>query len=430
MSTSAPSVPSPDARSAHLEADVRHFQGVLTDLALLAFTDLDEALASLCRTAARAMDVARVSVWRYDRTRAAIRSAPAWHNDIPHWDPPVLSAATHPRYWAALHAHRVLAVHDALTDDALVELRDGYIAPHGIGAMLDSGIRAAQQTLGIVCFEHVGGARTWTLAEQEFAASVADRVGLVLALDEQRRLEADLRQTQKMEAIGLLAGGVAHDFNNVLSVILATAELARDAASHGADVQRDLDTITAAAARAAGLTRKLLLIARREQIARERLDVNDLVRDFAAMARSIVGTDGAVDIVLGDGPLVVEADRSFLDQVLLNLVTNARHAIAPGGRVTLETGLVHNAGAALEFGTSLPAGTFVRLTVRDTGRGIAREVLAHIFVPFFSTKGADGTGLGLAVVYGGVRQHNGHVAVESEPGRGTAMHVLLPAWVD
>jgi signal transduction histidine kinase len=409
------------------EAEARRYRDVLTSLAIVSWPDIDTALEEICRIAARAMDVARVSVWRYDRTRSAIYSGPRWHNGIPGWDTQIVSATTHPVYWAALHSRRVLSVEDAVSDPVLGEFRDSYTVPLGIGAMLDTGIKAENRTLGIVCFEHVGGTRAWTVAEQEFAASVGDRVGLALALDEQRRLEADLRQTQKMEAIGLLAGGVAHDFNNILNVILASAQLAREGIAEGSDVQEDLAAITQAAQRAAGLTTKLLFISRRETVARESLDLNDIVGGFRPMAASIVDKRVRIALALADSPLPLLADRAFLDQALLNLVSNAGHAMPDGGVLTLETGLVLNAAPVLAFGASLPAGRFARLTVRDTGVGMAREQLTRVFEPFYSTKGAGGTGLGLAVVYGGVRQHDGHVAAESEAGRGTAFHLLFPA---
>lgn len=408
------------------EADARRFRDVLTSLSLVSWPDLDTALESICRAAAEALDVARVSVWRYDRARSAIFSGPRWHNGIPGWDAHVITATTHPVYWEALHARRVLAIEDALADPVLAEFRETYTRPLGIGAMLDTGIKAERQTLGIVCCEHVGGPRSWTVAEQEFAASVGDRVGLALALDEQRRLEADLRQTQKMEAIGLLAGGVAHDFNNILNVILASAELGRDGLEAGEDIREDLASITAAAHRAAGLTKKLLFIARREAVAREQADLNDIVRGFRQIAASIVDKRVAITLSLAPDRLPLFADRSFLDQALLNLVSNAGHAMPEGGQLTLETGLVEHDLPAIVFGTSLPAGRFARLTVRDTGIGMAGEQLRRIFEPFYTTKGSGGTGLGLAIVYGGMRQHDGHVAAESEAGRGTAFHLLFP----
>jgi signal transduction histidine kinase len=409
-----------------VEADFHRFRDVLANLSVVSWPDLDTALEEICRAAAAAMGVARVSVWRYDRTRSAISSSSRWHNGIPGWDRHVITAAQHPRYWAALHARRVLAVEDAVGDPVLAEFRDTYTVPLGIGAMLDTGIKAAKQTLGIVCFEHVGGRRAWSLAEQEFAASVGDRVGLVMALDEQRRLEADLRQTQKMEAIGLLAGGIAHDFNNVINLILTSAELGVSGVDRGEDVREDLKAIAAAAQRAAGLTKKLLFIARREAVEREALDLNDTVRGFLGMAKSIVDKRVTIALALADGPLPVLADRAFLDQALLNLVTNAGHAMPQGGTLTLETGSVVHLASTIAWGTSLPAGRFARLTVRDTGVGMTPEQLSRAFEPFYSTKGAGGTGLGLAVVYGGMRQHGGHVAAESERGLGTAFHLLFP----
>lgn len=408
------------------DADARRYREVLSGLAIVPWPDLDTALESICRAAADAMNVARVSVWRHDRARAAIFNGPRWHNGIPGWVETLISATTHPVYWEALHARRVLAVEDAQRDPVLAEFHDSYVGPLHIGALLDTGIRAERETLGIVCFEHVGGCRAWTVAEQEFAASIGDRVGLALALDEQRRLEADLRQTQKMEALGLLAGGVAHDFNNILNVILASAEMARDGLDAGDDVREDVSVIINAAHRAAGLTKKLLFIARREAVTRQRADLNDVVRGFREMAASIVDKRVTIALALADAPLHILADHTFLDQALLNLVSNAGHAMPDGGALSLETGLVTLPLPSVAFGASLPAGRFARLTVRDTGVGMSRDQLTRVFEPFYSTKGRAGTGLGLAVVYGGMRQHGGHVAAESEAGRGSAFHLLFP----
>lgn len=408
------------------EADARRYREVLSGLAIASWPDLDTALGSICRSAAEAMDVARVSVWRYDRARSAIYSGPRWHNGIPGWDTALVSATTHPVYWEALHARRVLAVEDARRDPVLAEFRESYVGPLGIGALLDTGIQAERQTMGIVCFEHVGGSRAWTIAEQEFAASIGDRVGLALVLDEQRRLEADLRQTQKMEALGLMAGGVAHDFNNILNVILASAEMARDGLDAGDDIREDVAGIIGAAHRAAGLTKKLLFIARREAVAQQASDLTDVVRDFRDMAASLVDKRVTIGLALAAEPLPILADRAFLDQALLNLVSNAGHAMPDGGTLTLETGLLTLPLPSIAFGTSLPAGRFARLTVRDSGVGMTRDQLTRVFEPFYTTRGRAGTGLGLAVVYGGMRQHGGHVAAESETGRGSAFHLLFP----
>jgi len=408
------------------EADARRYREVLSGLAIVSWPDLDTALESICCAAAEAMNVARVSVWRHDRARAAIYSGPRWHNGIPGWDTALVSATTHPVYWEALHARRVLAVEDARRDPVLAEFRESYVGPLHIGALLDTGIRAERETMGVVCFEHVGGSRAWTIAEQEFAASIGDRVGLALVLDEQRRLEADLRQTQKMEALGLMAGGVAHDFNNILNVILASAEMARDGLDAGDDIREDVAGIIGAAHRAAGLTKKLLFIARREAVARQASDLTDVVRDFRDMAASIVDKRVTIGLALAAEPLPILADRAFLDQALLNLVSNAGHAMPDGGTLTLETGLLTLPLPSIAFGTSLPAGRFARLTVRDSGVGMTRDQLTRVFEPFYTTRGRAGTGLGLAVVYGGMRQHGGHVAAESETGRGSAFHLLFP----
>jgi two-component system cell cycle sensor histidine kinase/response regulator CckA len=150
------------------------------------------------------------------------------------------------------------------------------------------------------------------------------------------------------------------------------------------------------------------------------------VRDFRDMAASIVDKRVTIGLALAAEPLPILADRAFLDQALLNLVSNAGHAMPDGGTLTLETGLLTLPLPSIAFGTSLPAGRFARLTVRDSGVGMTRDQLTRVFEPFYTTRGRAGTGLGLAVVYGGMRQHGGHVAAESETGRGSAFHLLFP----
>jgi signal transduction histidine kinase len=161
-------------------------------------------------------------------------------------------------------------------------------------------------------------------------------------------------------------------------------------------------------------------------MAREQLDLSVVAREFVNIAHSIVRKQARVIVDVTSTPLPIHVDRAFLDQALLNLVTNAAQAMTVDGTLTLETSRLSLSEPQQALGTSLPAGTFARLTVRDTGVGMARDDLSHIFEPFYTTRGEVGTGLGLAVVYGGVRQHEGHVAVESEPGRGTAFHLLFP----
>ncbi len=237
-------------------------------------------------------------------------------------------------------------------------------------------------------------------------------------IDETERWAAEekLRQAQKMEAVGRLAGGVAHDFNNILTIILGYLEIVRPSLSEADPRRADLAEVEAAAQRAAALTRQLLAFSRRQVLRPALIDLNAVVRDVEKMLRRLIGEDIKVTTDLAPGLGTVLADQGQIEQVLMNLVVNARDAMPDGGRLTIATA---NEGGGPE--------ARVVLTVRDTGCGMDREVLGRLFEPFYTTKEAGkGTGLGLATVYGIVKQSGGDVRVESEPGRGSTFCVSFP----
>ena len=245
------------------------------------------------------------------------------------------------------------------------------------------------------------------------------------------KLQGQLIQAQKMESMGRLAGGVAHDFNNMLQAILGHAELALDQLSPDSPLQEDIREIQAAAQRSSDLTRQLLAFARKQSVVPKVLDLNATVEGMLKMLRRLIGEDVDLAWVPGSSMWPIKMDPSQVDQILANLCVNARDAIQGVGKVTIETWTetVDQTFCAAHPG-ALP-GDFVRLSVFDTGCGMDKETLANIFEPFFTTKGpGEGTGLGLATVYGAVKQNNGNVFVESEPGKGTAFHIYLPRYVD
>jgi two-component system cell cycle sensor histidine kinase/response regulator CckA len=240
-----------------------------------------------------------------------------------------------------------------------------------------------------------------------------------------RRLEEQLRQSQKMEAIGLLAGGVAHDFNNILAVILGFSELAVRKLPPGHPVAAQLTEVFDAARRGGELTRKLLAFSRKQIIQPRLLDVSASVEDFTRMIRRIVGEDVEIVVEPAAKAVPVRADPVQLEQVLLNLSTNARQAMPAGGTLRLTTRSVELDDAFVERHPWARAGGFAEVVVSDTGVGMDAATRARVFEPFFTTK-ADGTGLGLATVYGIVEQHGGFLHVESTPGTGTTFRVFLP----
>lgn len=231
------------------------------------------------------------------------------------------------------------------------------------------------------------------------------------ATEARAKLEAELQQAQRMEAVGQLAGGIAHDFNNLLAAITSTVELVADDVTDPL-MREDLEEIRHAARRGAALTRRLLSFSRRDVEARELLDVNHVVTDVAPLLRRSLTEDIALEIDLDPRPLPVLGDAGEIEQVLLNLVVNARDATQGGGRIRLTS--------------SVDAGS-VHLAVADTGAGMPPDVAARAFEPFFSTKAkSDGTGLGLAIVYGIATRMDGNATIESEPGQGTTVTVSLP----
>ncbi len=261
--------------------------------------------------------------------------------------------------------------------------------------------------------------------------AIINYVALQRDVTNERRLERQLRQAQKMEAIGQLAGGVAHDFNNLLQVIGGYTEMALAALPQNTAAARQLELGRSAIGRAARLVRQLLVFGRQQVGQPETIDLNNVVADMLKMLRRLIGEH--IELVLKPGykPQMVYADPGQIEQVIMNLCVNARDAMPDGGRVTVETsGVTLDAAFCVEHPWAQP-GEYVLICVSDTGTGMPMEVQEHIFEPFYSTKEVGkGTGLGLATVYAIISQHQGAVLVDSELGKGTTFRIYLPASKD
>jgi signal transduction histidine kinase/CheY-like chemotaxis protein len=237
-------------------------------------------------------------------------------------------------------------------------------------------------------------------------------------------VEEQLRQSQKMEALGRLAGGVAHDFNNLLTVILIYSEILLQALEQDDPMRKQIEEISKAGNRATSLTRQLLAFSRKQILQPKAVNLNSVIEEIRDMLRRLIGEDIELVTQLDPGLNTVKADPGSIEQVIMNLTLNCRDAMPQGGSVVIETANVVLNGAN---GPPNLHGPYVSLTVRDSGCGMDKETLSRIFEPFFTTKEeGKGTGLGLSTVYGIVNQSNGHIHVESEPGRGTTFNVYLP----
>ena len=254
-------------------------------------------------------------------------------------------------------------------------------------------------------------------------------VGVLADITDQRQLEDQLRQAQKMEAVGQLTGGLAHDFNNLLTVILGNLDQARKGMTDE-KLARQIDHARQAAERGAGLTQQLLAFSRRQSLQPRAICVNHRLASLGLLVQRVLGDDVELTMVEGEGLWHCEVDPNQLESALLNLAINARDAMPKGGMLTVSTANIVLTAAEAEGMAGISAGRFVRVTVADTGEGMSEDTRSRVFEPFFTTKDVGkGSGLGLSMVYGFVRQSNGHVSIESKIGCGTAVHLYLP-WAE
>ncbi|HEY0947052.1 MAG TPA: ATP-binding protein [Opitutaceae bacterium] len=268
----------------------------------------------------------------------------------------------------------------------------------------------------------------WTLS------AVCDRRGRISCLvatyrdmTEKRQLQEALLHSQRLDAVGRLAGGVAHDFNNLLSVINGYCEILTTTVAGNAKALKELTEIHEAGQKATTLVRQLLAFSRRQEMSPQVIDLNRLVRDNAEILARLLKPDKTLELSLDESLDNVRADGAHLQQVLLNLTINARDALSPGGRVTIRTAMREAKAGLNRRLTDLPPGWYVVLTVADNGHGMDAQTQAHLFEPFFTTKEpGQGTGLGLALVYGVVQQNGGFITVQSAPDAGSTFEIFLP----
>lgn len=390
--------------------EIQIYVGIATVTGLLLVARTSEA--RLARTAKSvsaahltlALDAAQMGTWAWDVASGAI-----------HWSDRVVRmfgvepggfSGSFADYVALIH-HDDRAIVTSEIERALQSGSSDYVVEHRI-VWPDSTVR------WLACRGRV---------DRDGLGKPIRMAGTVVDITDQQHVAERLRQTQKMEAIGQLAGGVAHDFNNILAAILTQAEVARLRAT--VEERPLLGEIVAATERGAALTQQLLAFARRQVLQPKPLDLNHVVSDIATMLRRLLGDDMRMQVELWSSPLITRADAGMLGQVLVNLALNARDAMRTSGADLM----ISTAETVVESedGLGAPPGTYGMIRVADTGCGIAPEHLGRLFEPFFTTKEpGKGTGLGLSTVFGIVKLHRGFVRVTSEVGKGTTFEILLP----
>jgi signal transduction histidine kinase len=429
-SASAGGAPRPASGAS--EAGLRDFEAARLRLARASVEGGAALVAVLHETtelAAETIRVERCGIWLFIEERRAIRCYDLFERTTRrHSEGAVLRARDFPAYFSALERMRVVQADDASAQPTTSDLDAAYLAPLGIGAMLDAPLFRNGRVVGVVCHEHVGPPRKWTPKEVDFASSVADSVALEMEAAALADAEATLRaregqlaELRKWEAMGQLAAGVAHDFRNVLVGVMAHSTiLIRDRRLPPERVA-DAQSILALAEQGAELAKDLMMLGSDVRHVPSVLDVADAVMASAGMLRSILrGTTCDLKIEAGRTSARVFMDRTDVRRVLFNLVVNSRDAMTGGGTVEIR---VQETAVESDQGPS----TYVVLIVRDGGGGMDEETLARIFEPFFSTKSdGRGTGLGLSIVRTIVERAGGFVRVESAPSVGTTVRVYLP----
>lgn len=390
----------------------------------LAVSDLQSSLRAIARATAKSLAVTRASVWLFSPDDSTLALAEVFDPRFAETTrPPAVSFALSELvdFHQVLREERVFSIDDVRDHPALTGFIKRYFGPLGIVSLLDAPVHVGERVLGVVSIEHTGTPRKWTADDHALAASFGDFVALAVESANHRKVEEDLRSSKaqlddarRIEAVGRLAGGVAHDFNNVITVVSSYAFLLARKLDKNDPLQGPVAEIGKAAERAADITRKLLALSRRDPVTPRVLDLNVVLRGMETFVSRLIGEHITFEMSLSKDPLLIRADPGQIEQVVLNLVVNARDAAPPeGGSITLRT---QREGTSRKQG----AGRFCLLEVSDNGVGMPKDVQDRIFEPFFTTKDiGKGSGLGLFTVWGTVSQMGGTIEVKSAPRNGS-----------
>jgi two-component system cell cycle sensor histidine kinase/response regulator CckA len=415
-----------DTDASHLRA--LRFEPARLQLARLHATGvpLRQVWEELAELVTSTLDVDRIGVWVLIDEGRAIRCRFLYQRSTHQtYQGAVLRAQDFPGYFRAIGARRTIAAAQASKSDLTHELREAYFEPLGITSTLDAPIYIEGRVVGVVCHEHIGSPREWTGAECDFVSAVADNLSRLYQEHEASNAQSALRayenhlmELHRMEAVGRVAASVAHDFRGILSAALGFAELIRRAPGVTPDIDRYASRIIDAMQRGQQLTQEVVSFGKDAPATPRVVDVGHTVEAMTGMFNVLLGSRITLRVNVEQPVSRVFIDPSHLERTLLNLVLNARDAMQSGGLLTL---LIRDVPFAED-----DEAQYVEIDVIDTGVGMDENVRRNLFKPFFTTKGEQGTGLGLPIVDQIVTRAGGFVRVESELGRGTTVRVFLP----
>ena len=379
----------------------------------------------LAKLVVEAMQVERVGIWLVMDEGRAIRCEHLYQASARQvFEGAVLREQDFPEYFHAMDERRTIVANDALNDPVTRSLRSSYLDPLHVGAMLDAPIYREGRAVGVVCHEHVGPTREWTDVESAFAAAVADNVARLYEESARQNAESSLRgyehhmlELHRMEAVGRMAAGIAHDFRSVLGSIMGFAQLIQRAPNLPSNVQQYAQRIVESAERGTRLTREVTDFVHDHPDSPVVLDVPKTIENMRSMLRALLEDNVRLSVRVHGAVSRVFMDPSQLERTILNLVLNARDAMPSGGSIDIDV-------RDTQDSDSSP--TQVAIVIADTGVGMDKATLAQACKPLFSTKGADGTGLGLSIVEQIVTRVGGTLRIDSEVGKGTQVHLILP----
>ena len=391
----------------------------------LASSDKQTMFHKIVTVASTVLNVDTTSIWSYDQHSELICCEDSFSlsdRQIPQGT--LIRYAQGPRYFEAIKSHRVIDANDAMNDPRTADLK-AYLQENSINSMMDVPILIRGEIWGVICFEHRGHRREWKLQEQSFAASVADIAALAIQGHENTLLERRSLQAERLESMGVLAGGVAHDFNNLLTVIIGNTELLR-LKTEEEKIQGNIDSIQKASERARELAQQMLAYSGRATFLAQTYDLSDMLREYQeSWTRDLL--DGVqLDFELYRKSLGIHCDGTQIRQVITNLFTNACDSGA--SRIIVRTGVRATASITkplVELPPSDPEQKFAYFEIRDNGSGMPEEIRNKVFEPFFTTK-VQGSGLGLAATLGIIKAHEGTIELETSPGKGSTFRVFLP----